>query len=290
MIRIITHRGLDPSRPDFPFESTRESFEAHLARGYGMEFDVQRAADGYVVLHDATLARITDNADTRRVRDTPTEEILALDLQGAHIATLREILTLFGARSAPGAFAFIHLKHTFQADAANLDALLQEMSAIDTEKFILFDVTVESARYLKTKNHALHIAPSVAHPYDIKRYNTAVDGTLLSCEEALGHRDLFDWVWLDEWDLTDEHGGTKKLYTAATFERFRTAGVKIALVSPELHRTSPGLLGGEAHPDARDPQILRKRLEEIIALRPDAVCTNYPDLVAEMTLELPGDK
>ncbi|MBM3261444.1 hypothetical protein FJY93_03425 [Candidatus Kaiserbacteria bacterium] len=277
MTQIITHRGLDPSIPDFPFESTREAFEAHLLRGYGIEFDPQRVADGYTVLHDPTLKRITGGTDERPVRDVPLHELLTLDLHGSHLATMHDVLKLVDARSAPSMISAIHLKHSFQADTENLNALLHELHTVDSEKFILFDTTIATARYLKSQNSALHIAPSVAHPYDIARYNTVVGGTLISVDETLSHRDLFDWVWLDEWDLNDKDGNTKKLYTGETFEIFRTAGMKIALVTPELHGTSPGLLGGEAHPDAASRDTLLKRLDEIIALKPDAICTDFPD-------------
>jgi hypothetical protein len=38
-------------------------------------------------------------------------------------------------------------------------------------------------------------------------------------------------------------------------------------------------LGGEAHEDARDHEALMARIEEIIDLKPDLVCTDYPDEV-----------
>jgi glycerophosphoryl diester phosphodiesterase len=284
MIRIISHRGLDPSKPNFPFESSREAFEEHLARGFGVEIDPQRTADGYVVLHDSSLKRITNKTDERLVNQVRTDELLALDLNGSHLTTLHDLLALIDTRSAKGSISFVHLKHTFQIETTNLDVLLRELESFEIAKFILFDVTIETAQYLKERNNALRIAPSVAHRYDIKRYNEAVGGTLLPLEKALAHRDLFEWIWLDEWDLMDEDGSIKKFYTREVFDTCRKAGLMIALVTPELHRTSPGLLGGEAHPDAQNQQTLRNRLEEIVALRPDAVCTDYPDLLAEMTL------
>ena len=56
-------------------------------------------------------------------------------------------------------------------------------------------------------------------------------------------------------------------------------GYKIALVTPELHGTSPGLYGGESHKDAKDKETLFKRIKEILSLKPDAVCTDYPEEV-----------
>ena len=64
------------------------------------------------------------------------------------------------------------------------------------------------------------------------------------------------------------------LYTAENFERLRLAGYKIALVTPELHATS--------HQDAKDKESLFKRINEIIKLRPNAICTNYSEDVRKM--------
>lgn len=123
------------------------------------------------------------------------------------------------------------------------------------------------------------MAPSVSHPFDIKRYNQAVSDTLISVEEAIKYKKegLYDWVWLDEWDRTDEDGGNKTLYNQEVFERLKSVGYKIALVTPELHGTSPRLLGGEAHPDAATKEKLFARIKEILSLSPDALCADYPE-------------
>ena len=59
----------------------------------------------------------------------------------------------------------------------------------------------------------------------------------------------------------------------------KDAGLSISLVTPELHATSPGLLGGEAHPDAQSRERFFERIGEIIALKPDWICTDYPEEV-----------
>ncbi|MCW8965853.1 MAG: hypothetical protein OQK82_04080, partial [Candidatus Pacearchaeota archaeon] len=122
------------------------------------------------------------------------------------------------------------------------------------------------------------LAPSVALDYDTKRYNKVVSNTLFSIEQSIEYKKqgLFDYVWLDEWDLKEEDGTQKKLYTKETFDKLREVGYKIALITPELHGTSPGLLGGESHQDSRDKDTLFKRIIEIISLNPDAICTDYP--------------
>ena len=86
-------------------------------------------------------------------------------------------------------------------------------------------------------------------------------------------------MWLDEWDLSDKAGGTKQFYTREVFQTFKNAGLLIGLVTPELHGTSPGLLGGEAHPDSKPLEQLLERIQTIIALGPDIICTDYPEEV-----------
>lgn len=77
-------------------------------------------------------------------------------------------------------------------------------------------------------------------------------------------------------------GAGKRFYSAENLSALKRAGYKIAVVSPELHRVSPGLLGGEAHEDGADPRRLEGRWKEIIALGPDAICTDFPDRLSEV--------
>ena len=253
---IITHRGLDPSKENYFAENSREAFADQLARGFGLEFDPRHAPDGRIVV-------------AHRARD--------IALLGSSLVTFRGLLQMI-AESKSKALHAIHLKADAQ-EVRFLDELYRELTEADEGRYILFDLAIPAAEYLKRRDGRLHLAPSVSHSYDILRYNSAVGGTLLSLDEALSHRDLYDWVWLDEWDRTDRDEGVKKLYTPEIFARLREFGFNIALVTPELHATSPGLLGGEAHQDGATKAKLQKRLEEIIALHPDAVCTDYPDLV-----------
>ncbi len=263
MTKIITHRGLDLSKNNYFVESSLEAFTDQLDRGFGLEFDLQFTKDNsIVIIHDI-------------------DKIPVMEFSGCHLTTFANLLRLVEKKQAAGLVSAIHLKHGSQ-EKQYLDAILDHLKNADAGKFIIFDVKLETARYLKEKNPRLKLAPSVAHPYDIKRYNSAVGWTLLSIEETLANRKLFDWVWLDEWDLADENGEAKNLYNKKTFSVFRDAGLKIALVTPELHASSPGLLGGEAHPDAKNWETLKKRLAEIVALKPDAICTNYPDCVRDL--------
>ena len=263
MTYILTHRGLDPSKKDYFAESSREAFANQLERGYGLEFDALEHEGSFVAAHDADFSRITKN--------------------GCHIISLGCLAKLIVEKQSTQALSSFHLKSRVQ-DKSALDRILPLLPA-DPSKFIIFDVKIETAEYLKKKNPGLQLAPSVAHPHDIERYNAVVGGTLYTVEEVLKHQGLFDWVWLDEWD-TKDRSGEKKFYTKEVFKQLCRAGLKIALVTPELHATSPGLLGGEVHEDARNYDSLMNRIREILALKPDAVCTDYPDAVGELIKNL----
>lgn len=277
-MNILTHRGLEPSAVDFFTESSRSAFTNHLLRGFGLEFDFNLTKDNQIVVfHDADLKRITKGANPDKFAELTRVEVEVLRLgAGDSLYFLDDLLDSINQSTAP--ISALHLKGKFQTDFKYLDILLsclgRHVSLLN--RLIIFDVTVDTAKYLKAKLPEINLAPSVAHSYDIKRYNDYVLGTLLSVEEAVANKDLFTWVWLDEWDLSDEGGTQKKFYTAEVFKIFKDAGLKIALVTPELHGTSPGLLGREAHPDSSGNH-LTVRLNEIIELGPDAVCTDHPE-------------
>ncbi len=284
MIQVLTHRGLDPSKSGFFRESTYEAFEDQLLRGFGLEVDVQFTKDDEIVfLHDATLSRVSGGVDVRAVADLTLAELRSLSFDSSHIASFDELFALFlYARASgltEGAPIAVHVKGHWQADTRYLDILLRKIRAhhVPLGQFFLFDVTPASAAYLKAACPEIQLAASVAHPYDIERYQACTHGTLLSVAELIEHRALYEWAWLDEWDRTDRDATEKAFYTPETLARLRAHGFKVALVTPELHGTSPGLLGGEAHPDGTDPVRREARFAEIVRLAPDAVCTDYPD-------------
>lgn len=281
-LSILTHRGLDPTKKNYFAESSREAFADQIARGFGLEFDLQFAKDGaLVVSHDADLERLTRGRDERKIGAVNSAELMEMDFSGCHLVSFMDLLRMIAESLDNRSINAIHIKSRIQ-EPKHLDKILEQMRGVDVGRFVLFDLKIEAARYLKEKNSGLRLAASVAHQYDIERYNNAVGGTLLPIERVIENKDVYDWVWLDEWDRTDKSGGAKSLYNKETFERFRNAGFQIALITPELHATSPGLLGGEAHQDAATETKLKKRFEEIIALHPDAICTDYPDTMRRL--------
>lgn len=283
-INVLTHRGLEPEKSDFFFESTYEAFADQSRRGFGLEFDINFTADDkIIILHDAGLERITHGKDKRLFTKIKLDEIKNLTSNNGCLCGFDEIMELIRVSQSP--INALHFKGKFQ-DQKYLDILITYLQKYHDvlKKIIIFDVKIDTARFLKVKNKELTLAPSVAHEYDIKRYNSCVNNTLISLNEAIDNKNLFDWLWLDEWDLNDADGKQKTLYNQKVFDRIKKVGFKISLVTPELHASSPGLLGGEAHQDAKTMKQLDKRLREIIEFAPDAICTDYPNLVRRLTL------
>lgn len=279
---IITHRGLDPSKENYFLESSLEAFEDQLSRGFGLEFDLRFTKDNQIViLHDSNLGRISLGNDMRKICEIDIDEILSMEFNGCHITSFDNLLKLIDDKQSPSAISAIHLKHESQ-NKEKLDIILSYLNKATLSKFIIFDVTLDTAKYLKENSPELNLAPSVAHNFDIERYNSVVGNTLINIETILDNKNLFSWAWLDEWDKTDKNNGTKTLYNKETFDKLREANIKIALVTPELHATSPNLLGGEKHEDALNQDKLFARIKEIIELKPDALCTDYPDRVNDL--------
>ena len=95
--RPFAHRGLWSAEAP---ENSLAAFEAACAGGYGVELDVQLAADGEaVVFHDETLERMTAQAGI--VEERPTAELSAMRLTGSDqtIPTLAEALATIGGRT-----------------------------------------------------------------------------------------------------------------------------------------------------------------------------------------------
>ena len=97
-VRPIAHRGLHNKRRGL-IENTAAAFEAAIEQDYGIECDLQPAADGTpMVFHDATLDRLV-GARGRIALFTPQElSQLRYKDQETGILSLRELLRLVAAR------------------------------------------------------------------------------------------------------------------------------------------------------------------------------------------------
>lgn len=92
----FAHRGLHGAGR---IENSRAAFAAAIARGHGIELDVQASRDGRaMVFHDHTLERLTGAQG--RVADRDAAELARIELAGSNetIPTLAEILDRIGGR------------------------------------------------------------------------------------------------------------------------------------------------------------------------------------------------
>jgi glycerophosphoryl diester phosphodiesterase len=82
-------------------ENSRAAVEAAADAGYGIEIDIQRAADGEaMVFHDASLDRLTGEAGPLAGRTAAELSRIALRRGGETIPTLAEVLEIVAGRAA----------------------------------------------------------------------------------------------------------------------------------------------------------------------------------------------
>lgn len=96
--RPIAHRGLHQASAGI-IENTRAAFEAAIAKGFGIECDIQLTSQSEaVVFHDFTLDRLTEGSG--RVDAQPASALAAIPFkQGRHgIEPLSALLTLVAGR------------------------------------------------------------------------------------------------------------------------------------------------------------------------------------------------
>lgn len=277
---LITHRGIDVplggNAIEFPMETTWEAFVAQLDAGFGLEFDIQPSGDGgFAISHDKNLTRLTGGQSDIELRTVPTAEVNVIQVPGGRLCTLGELLEYMAKHAT--VISALHLKASCQT-AEVLHALIGQIKPLEeklADLLMIFDATVETAAILKEELPNIQLAASVSHRFDIQRYGKSTGGTLLSTEIARQNRELYNWVWLDEWDRDAENGAKKSFVNEETVKLFRDAGFKIAAVSPELHATSPALLGGEGHEDGASTSKLLARWKEWDCLELDALCTDH---------------
>lgn len=282
-MQIITHRGLEPLNKEFNFiESSKEAFENQLKRWYSLEFDANFCWDWFwFVFHDSNLSRITNNIDTRDFSELTKKDITNYTLpNNNHFIWIIELFELIDKYRISWEYSALHLKSKYQKqEYINKILNIFKIFPWIEEKIFIFDLTISTAEYIKSKNKNIKIFASISHEYDIERYNEYTWWTLLSISDFLNNKNLFEWVWLDEWDRTDKNW-TKSLYSKEIFNIFRNEWKLIWLVTPELHSKSPWLLGWESHQDCRDIEVLKKRFKEILKLNPDFICSDYLEFIS----------
>ncbi len=125
-IRPVAHRGLH--RPDRGLiENTAPAFEAALAAGYGIECDLQPAADGTpMVFHDQPLGRLVDSRG--RICDFKPSDLKRLTYRDSveAILTFAELLDVVAGR-AP---LFVEIKSAWdRPSAAFLKAIARHVKS-----------------------------------------------------------------------------------------------------------------------------------------------------------------
>ncbi|SDG79026.1 glycerophosphodiester phosphodiesterase family protein [Pelagibacterium luteolum] len=111
-LRPIAHRGLH-DKTSGVIENSASAFEAAIARGFGIECDLQLSADGEaVVFHDPVLDRLV--GQTGAMRDVTAAEICAMPLLGSATHDCPQTFLAFLNQIAGRAPLVVELKH--QAD------------------------------------------------------------------------------------------------------------------------------------------------------------------------------
>ena len=151
--RPIAHRGLHDARKGV-IENSISAARAAIAAGFGVECDVQLAADGeLVVFHDETLERLTESAGAVAMRSA--EELSRLRLRGANDAIPRfsEFLAAIGGQTP----IIVEIKSAFDGDTTvaqrTAQALARYSGPVAVESF-----DPDQIAFLRARAAALGIA------------------------------------------------------------------------------------------------------------------------------------
>ena len=277
-MQILTHRWLEPLNNNFNFkESSKEAFENHLQRWFWLEFDISLSKDWKLfIFHDSNFSRITNNKLLTEFKDLEFHKIKNIaNKYWYNLMTFEELIKLILKYRKKWEYSTLHLKYKFHNKLV-INQIIKFFKKYKLYDYIfIFDIKLYIAKYIKSIDNKIKLFPSVAHNYDIERFNRCVWWTLLSIDEVKKYKEYFDWVWMDEWDRKDKNKKTKKFYTEENVKIFKDLWLKIWLVTPELHAKSPWLLGNEFHDDCKNIKLLRERFEEIKKLNIDYVCSDY---------------
>jgi glycerophosphoryl diester phosphodiesterase len=107
-VLVVGHRG--GRGEGWPPENTLEAFEQARAQGAkAIELDVRTSARGEVVVfHDRTLERMTAGRDIRAVSDVPAPALQHVDIGGARVPLLADVLAWARLK---GVAVNVELKH-----------------------------------------------------------------------------------------------------------------------------------------------------------------------------------
>ena len=282
---LVTHRGIDVPLGalvgQIIGESTWEAFFVQVNNGYGIEFDLQPMSDdGFAICHDQNLTRISGGLSSALVSELDKSKLNKITLEHGRLCELDELLNLLSKNSKTT--SALHLKKACQNESL-LDLLVDKLNQFPNlldGRLILFDVIPIAARYLKKSIPNINIAASVSDIYDVQRYGALTGGTLMTIDEVIEQREVYNWVWLDEWDIRNPLGETKSLVTRKIIKLLRANGFKIAVVSPELHATSPALYGNGIHEIGANPEMLKSYWMDLADIDIDLLCTDHASWIS----------
>src|SRR3954466_5233763 len=96
--RPIAHRGLHDITAGV-IENTASAFNAAIARGYGIECDIQLSADGEAMVHhDDALGRLTEGSGALLGKTSAELKQVAFRDTSERMMTLGELCTLVAGR------------------------------------------------------------------------------------------------------------------------------------------------------------------------------------------------
>ena len=119
--RPIAHRGLHGGAL---IENTLGAAAAAVAANYGIETDLQLAADGQVIVfHDDTLDRLTTATGPVKARTLTELKKIAFKDSGERIPTLRELLEVVAGRTP----LVLELKSSWDLDESLVTRVAEEL-------------------------------------------------------------------------------------------------------------------------------------------------------------------
>ena len=172
MILNIAHRG----ETSLCRENTIPAFQAAIEMGcHGVELDVRLSQDGIpVVVHDATLSRITDGVENGYIHDTDAKK-----LNEFGIPSLEDVLKWSKKRAQ----LFVELKHdTFVSDdlPKRVIHLLKEKKAEDFTTIISFSEPFINLSHKASKDFKKGLTFKPQDRYDAKQYLSKIEPLNLS--------------------------------------------------------------------------------------------------------------
>lgn len=270
-IRILAHRGRDADVGVAVREAELDYYREQLARGFGVECDLRLTADREVVVSHLPVVGFGSAAALgSTLADLPYAEAARHAGPPGNLPRLCDILSLPGE----GTIA-LHIDRESQIPRT-LERIVDvlELSRALGHRLLAFGLRPAAAEFLRAALPWLSLAASLSDRSDIERFAAGSGETLLAVEEFVATKALYQWAWLDEWDLWSEHG-EKRFYTAKVIAACRAVDVKIAVVSPELH-SSRHRVSFEQHPDGSDPDRWEWAAAHILELDIDAIYTSRP--------------